>query len=70
MLSWHGSVPWHGAAISAVAIAIWTMALEVQLLGHPTHGLRCLCLLLFGQFLVVLKLFMLPLDPEVGLICY
>ena len=39
MLSRHGCVPRHGPAISAVTITIRTMALEIQLLRHPTHGL-------------------------------
>ena len=77
MLSRHGGIPWHGPAISAVAIAIRTMALEVQLLGHPAHGLQRLCLLLFGQFLhgqksetkCNLKICLTWLNPNANTIC-
>ena len=51
MLSWHGCVSRHGPTISAVTVAIGSMALEVQLLGHPAHGLQRLGLLLFSQLL-------------------
>ena len=51
MLSWHGRVSWHGPTISAVTIAIGSMALQVQLLGHPAHGLQGLGLLLLSKLL-------------------
>ena len=77
MLSWHGCVPRHGPAVPAVAIAIRTMALEVQLLGHPAHGLQCLGLLLLGQLLhgqksetkCNLKICLTWLNPNANTIC-
>ena len=51
MLSWHGCVSRHGPAISTVTVAIRSVSLEVQLLGHPSHRLQGLGLLLLSQLL-------------------